>query len=183
MQGSPTDPGLIPRSIGALFDHIADRVASGEQEWSTTSVTFSFFELYNEKIYDLLKPYTPPAGAQMTDRGSSDSAARVDPALLGDLPVREDASGKVFVSNLSESKLDSLATFQKLYTRALSNRRVAATKLNAHSSRSHSMALVKMDFKSTKAPFKRVCSRIQMLDLAGKYVLCKARRHHQRGME
>lgn len=178
MQGSATDPGLIPRSIGALFDSIADRVASGEQEWSTTSVAFSFFELYNEKIYDLLKPYAPPSGAaaQTTDRGSSDSAARVDPALLGDLPVREDATGKVFVSNLSESRLDSLATFQKLYSRALSNRRVAATKLNAHSSRSHSMALVKMEFRSTKAPFKRICSRIQMLDLAGKYGRRKSNR-------
>lgn len=165
MQGSSSDAGLIPRTIAALFDAISDRVACAEQEWETTSVTFSFFELYNEKIYDLLKPYTPPAAK--TDRSSSDSAASRDPALAGDLAVREDASGKVFVANLSETRLDSLQSFEKAYARGVSNRRVAATKLNAVSSRSHSCALVRLEFRSKKAPFKKVSSRIQMLDLAG----------------
>jgi kinesin family protein 22 len=172
MQGTAADPGLIPRAISGLFDALGDRVATGEQEWESTNINFSFFELYNEKIYDLLKPYTPPTaaagGKQLTDRSSSDSAARADPLLAGDLPVREDGSGKVFVSGLSESRLESVAAFSKLYAKGLSNRRVAATKLNAVSSRSHSMAIVKIDFRSTKAPFKKISARIQMLDLAGK---------------
>jgi hypothetical protein len=169
MQGNASDPGLIPRTVGALFASVADRVACDEQEWDTTAITFSFFELYNEKIYDLLKPYVAPTGAAVkTDRGTSDSAASRDPALAGDLPVREDAQGKVFVAGLSESKLDSLPTFEKLYSKALTNRRMAATKLNAHSSRSHSMAVVKLVFKSKQAPFKKITARIQMLDLAGK---------------
>jgi hypothetical protein len=51
MAGTAADPGLIPRSLRTLFDAVADRVACGEQDWDTTNITFSFFELYNEKIY------------------------------------------------------------------------------------------------------------------------------------
>jgi hypothetical protein len=119
-------------------------------------------------VQDLLKPYVAPsAAASKSDRSTSDSAASRDPALAGDLPVREDGSGRVFVAGLSETKLDSLSTFSKAYSKGLSNRRVAATKLNAHSSRSHSMAVVRLEFRSQKAPHKRITARIQMLDLAG----------------
>ena len=51
MSGTPSDPGLIPRTLGALFSAVADRVACAEQDWESTSISFSFFELYNEKIY------------------------------------------------------------------------------------------------------------------------------------
>jgi hypothetical protein len=142
-------------------------VACDEQDWETTTISFSFFELYNEKIFDLLKPASAHAQPK-PDRNAADSAHNKDPALQGDLPVREDGSGRVFVANLSEVPLDSLAAFTKAYQRGLGNRKVASTKLNQASSRSHSMAVVKVQFQSKKAPFRKITARVQMLDLAGK---------------
>ena len=54
-----------------------------------------------------------------------------------DLPVREGYDRNIVVPNLAQRKIASYEEFAAAYDQGLCNRRVAATKLNAHSSRSH----------------------------------------------
>jgi DNA uptake protein ComE-like DNA-binding protein len=179
--------GLIPRTVQHLFDEISDRVAVGEADWNTTKVTMSFFELYNEKIYDLLAtssasqnsssaPNAPSAAAGgnpflNSSRAMSDSAMRAaaeaDPRGP-DLPVREDQNGRVFVAGLSEHGISSYSSFASLYSQGLKNRKIAGTKFNATSSRAHTMIRITVETRNLKtAPTKRVVGRVQLLDLAG----------------
>ncbi len=51
MYGSPEDHGIVPRIIEDLFAAIhADKTSN-----SLTSVHLNYFEIYNEKLYDLLQ--------------------------------------------------------------------------------------------------------------------------------
>jgi DNA uptake protein ComE-like DNA-binding protein len=60
------------------------------------------------------------------------------------LPLRAEASGRTVVAGLSERSCEDLRDFEKLYIEANNNRVTAATKLNAHSSRSHAILRVKL---------------------------------------
>jgi kinesin family protein 22 len=124
MQGSKTDPGIISRSV---MD-IVSRIKTMEQQGVATdvSLTFSFLEIYNEKVYDLLDPKPT------------------------ELPVREDSNNNVIVSNLAEQSIDSYETFCDLYALGTSQRKTCMTKLNARSSRSHSMVMLKLTYTNQK---------------------------------
>jgi kinesin family protein C1 len=54
MDGVPSNPGIIPRTVELLFDSI---VTAGFLGWSYT-VKASFLEIYNEVLYDLLSNET-----------------------------------------------------------------------------------------------------------------------------
>lgn len=70
MQGPDSDPGIIPRTVASMVKLLKD---------PSHSVSASFFEVYNEKIFDSLKgDYT------------------------NSLAVRQDAKGTVNILNLSE---------------------------------------------------------------------------------
>ena len=58
------------------------------------------------------------------------------------LPVRENDVGQVFVANLSSSPIESVSEFDKIYSRAMKSRSVAATNLNRASSRSHAILTI-----------------------------------------
>jgi hypothetical protein len=70
--------------------------------------------------------------------------------------------------------LDSLSAFHTLYATASRARKTAATKLNAKSSRSHSLLTLKLTYKLTttlspaKVEHKLVCGKLHLVDLAGK---------------
>lgn len=61
-----------------------------------------------------------------------------------DLPVREDQHHNIVVPNLAQETVASYAAFAAAYAKALNNRHVAATNLNAHSSRSHAVLTIKV---------------------------------------
>lgn len=86
-------------------------------------VTLSYYEIYNDKVFDLFESpdKRTPAG----------------------LPLRE-KDGKTMVVGLSERACDDLKDFERLYIEANNNRSTAGTKLNAQSSRSHAILMVKL---------------------------------------
>ncbi|TFY70314.1 hypothetical protein EVG20_g2693 [Dentipellis fragilis] len=138
MQGTKTDPGVIPRVVRALFE----RRASIEQH--QTSISVSYMEIYKDEVYDL-----------MVDR---DNAQK--------LPVRENDAGQVFVANLNSTAIESAEEFEKLYSMANKQRSVGATLLNRASSRSH--AIVTIEVKMTnQAENKIITGKINLVDLAG----------------
>ena len=56
MIGTQEQPGLIPRFFDELFNRSAADDASNEQ--LSTHIEISYYEIYNEKIYDLLRSST-----------------------------------------------------------------------------------------------------------------------------
>ncbi|KAK3804119.1 hypothetical protein RRG08_047197 [Elysia crispata] len=145
MLGMTSDPGIIPRVIQSLFEAIEEKQASALNGNSNQApqfkVTFSYMEIYNEKVHDLLV-----SGHQ-------------------DLPIREDASKNIFVADLSEKSIDKYETFMNHFEPAASNRTVAATKLNKYSSRSHTILLLKILRREPDG--KEMRGKLYLIDLAG----------------
>ncbi|PJF18509.1 Kinesin-like protein [Paramicrosporidium saccamoebae] len=103
-----------------------------------TDLRISYLEIYKEKVYDLLSP---------------------NPASI-DLPIREDANHQILIPDLTVTRVASLGEFERLWSRGIANRRTAATKLNAHSSRSHSCLTIQVPFGNTRV-------KLHLIDLAG----------------
>jgi kinesin family protein 22 len=131
MQGSEEEPGIIPRSIAQIMQMAND---------DESSVTVSYLEIYNEKVYDLLQPKEQ------------------------DLPIREDQNHNIFIPNLAEVPIQSVSDFEVAYQNGCKNRTVAATKLNARSSRSHAILVVKITRREGQ---KTLIGKLHLIDLAG----------------
>lgn len=120
-------------TVQFLFESLKKR-KSGQ-----TSIEVSYLEIYREKVYDLLA-----ANPTATD-----------------LPIREDLNHAIVIPELTQMSIGSLAEFEKVWARGVGNRRTAATKLNAHSSRSHSCLTLYIPVsESAKA-------KLHLIDLAG----------------
>lgn len=130
MQGTFTNPGLIPRIVSRSF------------AVSNAVVSISYYELYQDKVYDLL-------GSSIATSSRSANPPALD--------IREDAQGKVFVANLSQNPVESAEDFERQYQLGASRRHVSSTNLNEASSRSHS--IVELNLANG--------GRITLCDLAG----------------
>ncbi|KAI0458895.1 kinesin-II 95 kDa subunit [Xylaria acuta] len=117
------DRGVIPRLLSGVFRR-AKKLAKDSNGGTTVAVALSYYEIYNDKVFDLLEP--------------------VEKRTPSGLPLRAEANGKTVVAGLSERPCEDLKDFEQLYIEANTNRVTAATKLNAHSSRSHAILRVKM---------------------------------------
>jgi len=109
------------------------------------SAIMSYYEIYNDKVYDLFE--TP------------------EKRTLGGLPLREQ-NGKTHVVGLTETEITTLKEFEALYDKANSNRSTSATKLNAHSSRSHAIICVRVELRNNTNGDVKV-GTVSCIDLAG----------------
>jgi DNA uptake protein ComE-like DNA-binding protein len=136
------DRGVIPRLLSNVFRR-GKKIMKDTDGATMVDVALSYYEIYNDKVFDLLEPpeKRTPAG----------------------LPLRE-KDGKTIVVGLSERSCEDLKDFEKLYIEANNNRVTAATKLNAHSSRSHAILRVKVT-QTTGDMVKE--STASAIDLAG----------------
>ncbi|KAL1839212.1 hypothetical protein VTJ49DRAFT_1730 [Mycothermus thermophilus] len=136
------DRGVIPRLLSNVFRR-AKKTMKDTEGATSVAVALSYYEIYNDKVYDLLEP-----PEKRTPTG---------------LPLRE-KDGKTIVVGLSERLCQDLKDFERLYIEANNNRITAATKLNAHSSRSHAILRVKVTQTTGDAVRESTASAI---DLAG----------------
>jgi len=135
--------GMIPRALGALFDHL---YKSDATEWS---VRVSFLELYNEEIFDLL------------------SASDDHPKLrLYDDGVRK---GSVVIQGLEEVRVHDKQEVYRILERGSERRRTAETKMNANSSRSHTVftVTVYINQHSPEGDDMYIKGKLNLVDLAG----------------
>ena len=139
MMGNAQDPGVIPKVCGAIFEKV--RAAS---EDTTISVRASYIQIYREALEDLC----------VADKG--------------DLKIRRDPKFGTYVQGLSEHELTSPAGLTNLIEEGNKRRAVASTLMNAESSRSHAVVVIKVDqeIKGEGAKVRKQ-SKINLVDLAG----------------
>ncbi|CAO2654235.1 Nn.00g109680.m01.CDS01 [Neocucurbitaria sp. VM-36] len=139
---SLADRGVIPRLLSAIYRR-CKKIEKDTGGATQVEVALEYFEIYCDRVYDLFEP-----PEKRTPSG---------------LPIR-DNHGKTVVVGLTEKPCTTLKEFEQLYDQANLNRSTSATKLNAHSSRSHAILCVKIT--QTSESTVRV-SRASCIDLAG----------------
>lgn len=137
-----TERGVIPRLLSGIYRR-GRKVTKDSGGETNVSVTLSYYEIYNDKVYDLFE--SP------------------EKRSLAGLPLRE-KDGKTIVVGLSDRACNDLKDFEKLYIEANNNRSTAGTKLNAESSRSHAILMVKVIQTNGEETLTSTASAI---DLAG----------------
>ena len=118
------DWGIIPRTIHDIFRQT--RVASvpgNSNSSNASSLYISFFEVYNENIYDLMPS---------SKSNSSKYVNYVPPSLK----VRE-CRGQIFVRGLAKHRIGTIAQGIELTKQAHKKRHTSSNNLNSDSSRSH----------------------------------------------
>ncbi|XP_060067910.1 kinesin-like protein KIF22-B [Ylistrum balloti] len=143
MLGSPSNPGVIPRVINGVFQKISEEKKACKGDQWKYNVSFSYLEIYNEKVMDLLD------------------------VKNSDLPIREDGDKNIFVPGLAKQEIQSFDEFKVHFGPASNNRTVAVTKLNDRSSRSHCILLLNLKKTQLCAPFRELHGKIYLIDLAG----------------
>ncbi len=144
MMGSEDDSGLIPRIARALIQQ-AEQKKLVDDGWEG-HFEVSYYEIYAEKIYDLLSSLEEPLKARYHDKKG------------------------VYVEKLKYVAVSSYADIIKVMEKGNKSRSVASTLLNTQSSRSH--AVFTITFKQyiygpERKKLKEKKSVINLVDLAG----------------
>jgi len=149
MQGAEAESlrGIIPRLNNHIFDTVEEEKVS--QPTTQFLVTVSYFEIYNEVIFDLL---------DATDRKKRPK---------GGLEIKEHPALGVYVKGLQEIVVDNATKLQLIVDQGMKNRTVASTQMNADSSRSHSVFIISIHQKDSEDASKNVFAKINLVDLAG----------------
>jgi len=158
-EGTDEDAGLVQRALKSIFDKIASpasdaaALGGGGGESARTTTKASFFEIYNERVYDLLSPNESIA-TDADDKG---------------LSVREDSAKGVYVEGLYEWEVANTSEAMDALRCGTANRSVAATNMNRVSSRSHAVFVltVRTEVVSENGVSKVRHSKFTLVDLAG----------------
>ena len=148
MMGYGEDQGIIPRAVAKIFD----RINSTADMDTTYQVECSMLEIYNEQIRDLF------------------SSVPRDKTAKGGLKVRDSASTGPFVMGLTKNAVQNYEDVEKLMNLGVAARTVAATNMNATSSRAHTVftVILTQQQKSTATgKIMKKTSKINLVDLAG----------------
>ena len=100
--------GVIPRLLSGIYRR-SRKIEKDTKGETNVAVTMSYYEIYNDKVFDL---FEPPEKRTMTG-----------------LQLR-DNGGKTVVVGLTERPCESLKMFEKLYDQANVNRSTSATKVS-----------------------------------------------------
>lgn len=128
--------GIIPRSCALMFKRMVER----PDGW-IFSVEVSYLEIYMESVNDLL---------------DSDNL---------NLDLRETKTEGVYVQGLSRETVGSLHDIYDIIDRGDKNRKVAETKMNDKSSRSHSVLSIFLEQISPSNA--KMLTQMNLVDLAG----------------
>ena len=143
MVGTEENQGLIPLFCSELFES----VEAEEDPNKSTTLEVNIFEIYNEKVYDLLQ-------------GNHDREVNIKEIYDG-----------FFFDGLSVHKVDTYAQLQGVMSMGNRQRTIAATKMNDTSSRAHTIYRLTYTQSSidrnTGEEFDSLTSEINLVDLAG----------------
>lgn len=104
---SLADRGVIPRLLSSIYRR-SRKIEKDSEGATKVEISMSYYEIYNDKVYDLFEPpeKRTPAGLPLRDNG-----------------------GKTVVVGLTERPCTSLKEFESLYDQANMNRSTSATKV------------------------------------------------------
>lgn len=104
---SLADRGVIPRLLSSIYRR-SRKIEKDSEGATKVEIFMSYYEIYNDKVYDLFEPpeKRTPAGLPLRDNG-----------------------GKTVVVGLTERPCTSLKEFESLYDQANTNRSTSATKV------------------------------------------------------
>jgi len=150
MVGYGTNKGIVPISCDEIFKRIDQQKAENSDKYQF-QVTIQMLEIYNEQVRDL---FTKSGGG---------------PA--GGLKVRMNPKSGVEVVGLTEWPVGSYQEIEERIDTATRNRTVAATNMNATSSRAHTVVTIcytQLELNA-KGPGKHAEKKAKMnlVDLAG----------------
>ncbi|XP_049739646.1 kinesin heavy chain [Loxodonta africana] len=140
MEGKLHDPqlmGIIPRIARDIFSHIYSMDENLEFH-----IKVSYFEIYLDKIRDLLD------------------------VTKTNLSVHEDKNRVPFVKGCTERFVSSPEEILDVIDEGKSNRHVAVTNMNEHSSRSHSIFLINIKQENMETE-QKLSGKLYLVDLAG----------------
>ncbi|XP_064156305.1 kinesin heavy chain-like [Anguilla rostrata] len=140
MEGKLHDPqqmGIIPRIAEDIFNHIFSMDENLEFH-----IKVSYFEIYMEKIRDLLD------------------------VTKTNLSVHEDKNRVPYVKGCTERFVSSPEEVMDVIDEGKSNRHVAVTNMNEHSSRSHSIFLINIKQEHVETE-QKLSGKLYLVDLAG----------------
>ncbi|XP_016107337.1 kinesin heavy chain [Sinocyclocheilus grahami] len=140
MEGKLHDPdkrGIIPRIAEDIFNHIYTMDENLEFH-----IKVSYFEVYMDKIRDLLD------------------------VSKTNLSVHEDKNRVPYVKGCTERFVSSPEEVMDVIDEGKSNRHVAVTNMNEHSSRSHSIFLINIKQEHVETE-QKLCGKLYLVDLAG----------------
>lgn len=148
-----SEAGIIPRFCQEIFNRIENL-----KKKLYVEVEISFFEIYNEKIHDLLA---------VTHQVGLINATKKTP-----LKVREHPVWGPYVVDLSIHPVDSRKALWNWLAVGNSQRATAATGMNDKSSRSHSifnivLNMSEINSNKTNGKLQTKRSKISLVDLAG----------------
>eukprot|EP00040_Diaphanoeca_grandis_P022652 m.122188 g.122188 ORF g.122188 m.122188 type:complete len:1254 (+) comp28906_c0_seq1:110-3871(+) len=146
MMGYGPNQGIVPLTFEALFA----KIAANEDPNIRFQMSFSMLEIYMEAVDDLL--------------------VNAKDKKKGGLKIRQSPSdGGFFVDGLSKVPVSSYDEISALMDRGTANRTVAATQMNATSSRAHTIVSLQFDQIITGEDKKKMTRQSQMylVDLAG----------------
>ena len=163
--------GLIPRAGRFIFQKIRSSLQSDPVELAFVEyrISCSYLELYNERLYDLLT--YEEVRRSKHNRG---------------LEIRQDKIQGVFVPGAAQIVIENEHDLLSLLWEGARNRAVAATNMNEHSSRSHTILQVTIERRPkdgvdlSKLPTGReelarvVRAKLNLVDLAGSETM----KHH-----
>ncbi|KAF2014705.1 kinesin-domain-containing protein [Aaosphaeria arxii CBS 175.79] len=131
MQGTATNPGVIPLAITDIFSYIRE---TPHREFL---LRVSYLEIYNERIHDLL------AGPIANATGPA--------APQEEIKLREDSKRGVYATPLKEEIVQSPTQLLRVIARGDNARKVAGTQFNARSSRSHAVVQIVVESRERGA--------------------------------
>ncbi|GLH08597.1 Kinesin-like protein costa [Gryllus bimaculatus] len=135
--GDSVKQGIIPRIVNDIFNHIY-----AMEENLEFHIKVSYFEIYMDKIRDLL------------------DVSKVN------LSVHEDKNRVPFVKGATERFVSSPEEVFEVIEEGKSNRHIAVTNMNEHSSRSHSVFLINVKQENLENQ-KKLSGKLYLVDLAG----------------
>ncbi|KAG5682991.1 hypothetical protein PVAND_012303 [Polypedilum vanderplanki] len=135
--GDSVKQGIIPRIVNDIFNHIYTMEMNLEFH-----IKVSYYEIYMDKIRDLL------------------DVSKVN------LSVHEDKNRVPYVKGATERFVSSPEDVFEVIEEGKSNRHIAVTNMNEHSSRSHSVFLINVKQENLENQ-KKLSGKLYLVDLAG----------------
>lgn len=164
--------GILPRASEFLLGYLNEKSRQGQLSYE---VKASFLQIYNENLFDLLRDSGPSMEETLIINAGNDEELKireVPVARTGKGSARDsakDTANEVFVSGLSEFRVQTSDDILRILAVGTSNRATRSTDFNLTSSRSHAILQLTFSIESHMRSGQTLItkSKLNLVDLAG----------------